>query len=302
VSVPLPDVPGVTHRFITVRGVRLHLAEAGHPDAEPVLLLHSFPQHWYTWRYVIPLLALHYRVLALDLRGFGWSDAPRHGYSGVSLSDDVVAVLNELGLQRTHVIGHDWGAWVGFITALRHPDRVSHLISVNMTHPWPPFMRLAPNLWRMWHTALMEWPPLGRVVIRRTGFTRFLLRHWVADKQLWDRDELDVFTEVVREPARARAGEQVHAAYVWKEIIAHPFGGRFRTARLTVPTLLLGGDQDMVIPPSVLRGGGRNAENMRSVVVPGCGHLMPEERPVAIANEAVAFFAAPVTPGLTAAS
>jgi pimeloyl-ACP methyl ester carboxylesterase len=301
-SVPMPEVPGVTHRFVTVRGVRLHLAEAGPDRAEPVLLLAAFPQHWYAWRHVIPLLAPHHRVIALDLRGFGWSDAPKHGYGGVSLSDDVVAVLDELGLEHASVIGHDWGAWVGFFTALRYPHRVSHLVSVNMTHPWPPFMRLAPNLWRMWHTALMEWPPLGRFVIRRTRFTHFLLRHWVADKQVWDRDGFAVFTDVLREPARARAAEQLHAAYVWREIFGHPFGGRFHAARLTVPTLILGGDRDVVIPPSVLAGGHRNAENLRFVVVPGCGHLMPEERPDAIASEATAFIAEPVKPSSTAAS
>jgi len=302
VSVPLPHVPGVTHRFVTVRGVRLHLAEAGPEHAEPVLLLHGFPQHWYAWRHVIPLLARDYRLIALDLRGFGWSDAPRHGYSGISFSDDVVAVLDELGLDHVRLIGHDWGGWIGFFTAIRHPHRVSHLISVNMTHLWPPFTRLVPNLWRMWHTALMEWPPIGRFVIRRTSFTRVLLRHWAADGRFWDHDELDVFTEVAREPARARAGEQLHAAYVWREIIAHAFGGRFRAARLTVPTLILGGERDVVIPPGVLGGGERNAEEMRFVVVPGCGHLMPDERPDVIASEAAAFFAEPVRPPVSAAS
>ena len=73
-SRPFPDVPGVTHRFVTVRGVRLHVAEAGGGD--PVLLLHSFPQHWYAWRRVIPLLAGQYRLICPDWRGFGWSEAP----------------------------------------------------------------------------------------------------------------------------------------------------------------------------------------------------------------------------------
>lgn len=67
----LPHVPGVTHRFVTVRGVRLHVAEAGGGD--PVVLLHSFPQHWYTWRHVVPLLAGQYRPICPDWRGFGWS-------------------------------------------------------------------------------------------------------------------------------------------------------------------------------------------------------------------------------------
>ena len=75
---PLPHVPGVAHRFVTVRGVRLHVAEAGSGD--PVLLLHGFPQHWYAWRRVIPLLSGQYRLICPDWRGFGWSQAPAHGY------------------------------------------------------------------------------------------------------------------------------------------------------------------------------------------------------------------------------
>lgn len=300
-SRPMPHVPGVTHRHVTVRGVRLHLAEAGPADGEPVVLVHGFPQHWYAWRHVIGLLAPHDRVIALDLRGFGWSDTPKHGYGVVSLSDDVVAVLDELGLARARIIAHDWGGWVGLYAALRRPDRVSRLILVNMTHPWPPVTRLVPNLWRMWHTALMEWPPLGRLVVGRTRFTRFLLRHWVADPGIWGADGLDVFTEPLREPARARAAEQLHAAYVWREIFAHPLG-RFHAARLTVPTLILGGERDVVIPPSVLAGGEGKADDLRVVVVPGCGHLMPEENPVAIASEARSFFNAPAKPDSSAVS
>jgi pimeloyl-ACP methyl ester carboxylesterase len=289
----IPEVPGVTHRFVTVRGVRLHLAEAGSgsPDVEPVLLLHGFPQHWYAWRHVIPLLAAENRVIAVDLRGFGWSDAPEDGYTGLDLAADLVALLDELGLKQVRIVGHDWGAWVGFVLALTAPERVSRFVAVNMTHPWPEPLRLLPNLWRMWHTAVLEYPPIGRFVLRRfPGFVRFLLRHWAADAARWDREELDVYADVFHEPARARAGEQFHWQYVVHEIFGHP-RGRFRKARLTVPTLILAGDRDVVVPPGVLRGGQKHADDLRVVVVENCGHLMPEEWPEVVADEAAAFFA-----------
>jgi pimeloyl-ACP methyl ester carboxylesterase len=145
-----------------------------------------------------------------------------------------------------------------------------------------------PNLWRMWHTALIEHPPIGRLVLRHTGFAGFLLRHWSGDPTLWDREDLRIYTDVMRDPARSRAGEQVHAAYVWREIFGHPLG-RHRKARLSVPTLIIGGERDVVIPPAVLEGGEQHADELKVVVLPGGGHLLPEEQPAAVTEEVLRF-------------
>ena len=103
---PFPHVPGVRHRLVTVRGVRLHVAEAGTGD--PVVLLHGFPQHWYAWRHVIPLLAGQYRLICPDWRGFGWSEASPRGYDTASRAADVLALMDALGLRRVRLVGHDW--------------------------------------------------------------------------------------------------------------------------------------------------------------------------------------------------
>ena len=96
---PFPQVPGVMHRFVNIRGVRLHVAEAGSGD--PVVLLHSFPQHWYAWRHVVPLLAGQYRLICPDWRGFGWSQAPARGYDTASRAADVLALMDALGIHKT---------------------------------------------------------------------------------------------------------------------------------------------------------------------------------------------------------
>lgn len=289
---PLPTIGDITqeinHRYVTARGVRFHLAEAGPADGEPLVLLHGFPQHWYLWRHLLPQLAATHRVLAFDLRGCGWSEAPKHGYGTPNLAEDVIAVLDALGIGAATIVGHDWGGWVGFVAAVRHPERVRALVSVNMTHLWPVHRRMLPNLWRMWHTAFIEHPPIGRLVLRHTGFAGFLLRHWSADPTLWDREDPRIYTDLLRDPARARAVEQVNAAYVWQEIFGHPLG-RYRKARLRVPTLIIGGERDVVIPPPVLEGGERHADDVRVVVLPGGGHLLPEEQPATVAEEVLRF-------------
>ena len=173
---PFPHVPGVTHRFVDVGGVRLHVAEAGSGD--PVVLLHTFPQHWYAWRHVVPLLAGQYRLICPDWRGFGWSEAPPRGYDTASRAADILALMDALGLHRVPLIAHDWGAHAAFRLALRAPGRVSHLLAVNAAHPWLRQRRLLPQLWRFWYTAFFEYPGIGRAVLRNwPGLTRFLLRH-----------------------------------------------------------------------------------------------------------------------------
>ncbi|TDT24448.1 alpha/beta hydrolase family protein [Streptomyces sp. BK208] len=117
VPAPQPEVAGVHHSQVNVRGVRLHVAQAG--TGEPVVLLHGFPQHWYGWRRLIPLLSERYRLICVDQRGFGWSDAPARGYDTDSRVADIIGLLDALGLDRVRLIGHDWGRGPGSTSVSR---------------------------------------------------------------------------------------------------------------------------------------------------------------------------------------
>src|ERR1700710_1755457 len=124
----MPALQGVEHHFLDVRGGSLHVAEMGDRAGPPVLLLHGWPQHWWSWRELMPLLADRYRVLAMDLRGFGWSEATPRGYRKDELAEDVVGVLDALGVDRVNLVGHDWGGVIGFLLCLEHPDRISRFV------------------------------------------------------------------------------------------------------------------------------------------------------------------------------
>ena len=132
----MPHVDGVTHRDVEAAGIRFHVAEAG--EGEPVVLLHGWPQNWYCWRKVMPLLAPERRVICPDMRGFGWSDAPPGRYDKQTMADDLIALLDALELERVDLIAHDWGAWAGFIACLDHPERIRRYLALNMYAPWPP--------------------------------------------------------------------------------------------------------------------------------------------------------------------
>ncbi|MGL5829844.1 MAG: alpha/beta fold hydrolase, partial [Angustibacter sp.] len=123
-----------THRFISANGARFHLAEAG--TGPLIVLLHGFPQFWWTWRALLPALSqAGYRAVALDLRGFGASDKPPRGYDTATLAADVAAVIRSLGAEQAVIIGHDWGAWIAWSMPTLEPECTRAIIPISMAHP-----------------------------------------------------------------------------------------------------------------------------------------------------------------------
>jgi pimeloyl-ACP methyl ester carboxylesterase len=129
----VPPVPGVEHRDVAVNGVRLHVAEVG--AGAPLILLHGWPQRWWCWRRLMLRLAEDYRVLALDLRGWGWSDAPRDDYAKDTFATDIVALMDAERLDRVSLLGHDWGGYTSFLLSLEHPERIARMIALDVTPP-----------------------------------------------------------------------------------------------------------------------------------------------------------------------
>jgi pimeloyl-ACP methyl ester carboxylesterase len=285
-----PVVEGVKHRWVGARGLEFHVAEAGSGE-DVVLCLHGWPQHWYEWRYLMPALASRHRVLALDLRGFGWSDAPRRGYEKENLASDVLAVLDELGLERVKLAGHDWGGWIGFLLCLREPRRFERFLTLNIVPPWVNVRNVVPHLWRFTYQQLVLAPWLGYRLHRHGEFVRRVLVGGSVRKDAWTPETLAAFADNLAEPERARAAVQMYRTFNLREMPAI-VRGRYAEARLRVPTLMVFGEDDFVLRPQMLGGYQRHAEEMRVELVPGCGHFIADERPELVAARAREFFAA----------
>jgi pimeloyl-ACP methyl ester carboxylesterase len=273
----MPDVANVRHRYVDVDGSTIHVAESGEPDAPVVVLLHGFPQHWYMWRYVIGRLASSRRVLAMDFRGFGWSSAPNCGYSTKARVRDVLAVLDRLGVVKADLVGHDWGALVAFCVARDHPERVNRLVGISMVHVWPMQRSLAPSLWRWWVTVLFEWPGIGPWLLQnRPQLTGWLLSRDCEDPGVWTDELKRVYASVAAEPARAKAAQRLHMQLV----VGMPrlLLGRARRRPFAIPTLVIGGGHDALIPPPVLTVPTSRSAVVRVVTVPG-GHFVVDENP-----------------------
>jgi pimeloyl-ACP methyl ester carboxylesterase len=121
---------------LKINGITLNVIIEGHGD--PVILLHGFPDSSYLWRRQIQFLAkAGFRVIAPDQRGFGDSDAPegRESYRVEQLANDIIALMDRLGIERAPVVGHDWGAVVGWILAINHPERVERYVALSVGHP-----------------------------------------------------------------------------------------------------------------------------------------------------------------------
>jgi pimeloyl-ACP methyl ester carboxylesterase len=286
VARPFPHVAGVEHRFVEAGGLRTHIAEAGQGD--PVVMLHGWPQHWYEWRKVIGPLAEHYRVICPDLRGLGWTDAPADGYEKDQLASDVLALLNELGLERVRLVGHDWGGWAGYLLCLRAPERVERYVALNILPPFiRPNLRSVVNLWRLWYQWVIAAPVIGERVVRMLA-TNPVLR-WIGGRQsTWTDEEREAFLGQLREPERARASVRYYRTFQLKELPGLAL--RYRDAHLRVPTRILFGTGDRVQQASALEGIERRGDDLAYELFPGVGHFIADERPDLVLDRALRFF------------
>lgn len=264
-----PHLDGVRHAYHDLpNGLRVHVAEAGPPDGTPVLALHGFPQHWYEWRRLFTALPEH-RVIAPDLRGLGWTGrAPDGDYRKGTIAADQLALLDLLGLERVLLVAHDWGAWVGWHLVLGHPERFAGYIATGIVHPWNSPVDLLREAPRFLYQPPIAAPVLGPLIIPSL-VTRFLRGGW-GDRETYDRAAEAIYAE----PYKATAGEgsQYYRQFLVRELLRGPSG------RLQIPTRLLQGRRDP-IGTRLAEGLDRHGDDAFTMLLEGCGHFVPEERP-----------------------
>ncbi len=281
---PFPPCEGTTLAFHDVAtGIRMHVAESGPANGSPVVLLHGWPQQWWCWRGVIgPLAAAGHRVIAADLRGAGWSDAPPAGYDKEQLAADVLALLDAMQIERAALVGHDWGGWVAQLIALRAPERVERLVLCNIAPVWPADrLKTVLDAWRFAYQVVGV-PHLGPALQRSP-----LMRHGLIGVPEDDREE---FLAALREPGRAEAASALYRTFVTRELPAI-VAGRYRGRRLTMPVRVLHGSDDPVIRPFMVEGFRAHADDVVIEWVPHTGHFVADERPELVAERVAAFLA-----------
>ncbi|MEV1246097.1 alpha/beta fold hydrolase [Nonomuraea sp. NPDC050022] len=274
-----PRVPaGFRERRVQVGDVAINYVRGG--NGPTLVLLHGYPQTWYTWREVLPELAKHYTVIAPDLRGAGKSDAPAGGYDKKTLAADVHRLLTTLGLERRiRLVGHDIGTMVAYAYAAAHPGDVTKLVLSEAPIPdttlytFPSLTAKGPGFWNFGYFSVANGLPERMVNGREEQWVeRFVdslevKKNGVSDKQ-------------VREYARhLRDDAHLRASFEWfralpKDVADNSAYGR---KKLTMPVLAIGarGSLGDFVPTQVRR----YASDVTGIVIEDSGHWIFEEQP-----------------------
>lgn len=248
----------VRHGYAQVGDVRLHYAEAGEGE-RLVILLHGFPECWYSWRHQLAALGQRFRVVAPDMRGYNLSDKPPRveDYRVGRLVDDVTGLIRHLGAREAAVVGHDWGAVVAWAAARHYPDYVSKLASLQV----PPAAVWQKNLsWRQllrsWYMLFFQLPALPEWWIRRRDFAGLeeMFRKTARPGTFSDED-ISVLKSALKEPGALTAAINYYRANLRSFLARRPRAEGFtKQERVRVPTLFIFGERDFAIIPETVEG------------------------------------------------
>ncbi|MFN0056809.1 MAG: alpha/beta fold hydrolase [Planctomycetales bacterium] len=253
--------------FADSDGVRLHYVVSG--KGPLVVLLHGFPDFWYTWRDQIPELAKHFQVVALDLRGYNKSDQPQgvEEYAMDKLVGDVAAVLKQLGQERATIVGHDWGGAVAWSFAMQHPERTELLVVLNLPHPRGLIRELAHNPEQQKNSQYAR-------VFQQPGAAALVqpeaLVLWVKEP-----DARQKYLEALR-----RSSMEGMLNYYKANYPREPYQEGREFPPVKCPVLLLHGLDDTYLLPGALNDTWKWVEkDLTLVTVPKAGHFVHRDAP-----------------------
>lgn len=299
----------LTHRMVETNGINIHLVEQG--EGPVVLMLHGFPESWYSWRHQLPALAeAGYHVIVPDVRGYGQSDAPEaiEAYSMKQLTADAVGILDALDVESAVVVGHDWGAPMAWNSAFLYPDRIRAVVGMSVPFsqrgPMPPtqlFKQVFKD--RFFYILYFQEPGVAEAELEADvrRFLRLFMHSASADGPqeslmpnkksdakfldgMEDPDELppwltkadlDFYTaEFERTGLRGGLNRYRNMDRDWEELT------ELENAKIKQPALFLAGEQDPVIKMAQPEGMKALIPNLQlPAFIPHCGHWTQQEKP-----------------------
>ena len=276
--------------YVETNGVRLHTVQAGPEDGPLVVLLHGFPEFWYSWHDQLrPLANAGYRVVVPDQRGYNLSDKPDGvgAYHIDELAADVVGLVDALGAESAYLVGHDWGAMVAWWVALHHPERVEKLCAVNVPHPHI-LNRSLRRHWdqklRSWYVLFFQLPVVPELLSRVHGWdvlVRTMRRTSLPGT--FTVADFERYREAWNQPGAFRAMVHWYRALVRSR-------PRPRQTRVTVPTLVVWGARDQFLRKSMARESVDLCDDGRLLRCDDATHWVHHEEPVRVTKALLEFF------------
>lgn len=287
-DVAAPDADSqLKHSMVMADGLNFHIVEAG--EGPTVVLVAGFPQSCYAWRRVMPLLAQHFKVIAVDLPGQGYSDKPVDGYDTQTTSHRLHALLEVLGETRYTLVGHDVGSWLGYAYAHLYAHELNGLVLLDGNIPGvtlQPTLTLGPDNWRNWHFLFNPIPDLPEALL--AGRERILIEWFFSRKtanwlQTFSKADIDEYERAYAMPGGMRGMLGYYRA-VLEDIDQNKVSMK---TKISVPILALGGDVGSA--PDLYDRMKPLGHDVKGGVIANSGHYIPEEQPKALSDAIIQF-------------
>jgi epoxide hydrolase 4 len=272
-------------------GVRLHYVEAG--EGPLVVLLHGFPEFWYSWRHQIgPLAEAGYRVIAPDMRGYNLSDKPKswRAYDTSLLADDIAGLIRSFGEQSADVVGHDWGAAVAYSVAMFRPEVVKRLAILNVPHPVRMLegFRTFKQLRKSWYMFFFQIPKLPELLFARDSFS-FGKRSLRADsKKAFTDEDLERYAEAWAQPGALSAMINYYRAALRRS----PGKAEAQLKPIEAQTLVIWGMLDRHLGSELAEPPAKWVPNVRVERIPDATHWVQHDAPARVNELLVEFLGA----------
>jgi pimeloyl-ACP methyl ester carboxylesterase len=264
---------------VKTNGISLRCAVAGPDDGPLVLLLHGFPECWWTWRRLFePLSAAGYRVVAPDQRGYGASDKPQRvaPYSKDELAKDVIGLIDAFGRDKASVVAHDWGAIVGWWLADQHPERLERVVLMNVPHPtvFSAHLKSPKQLLKSSYAFFFQLPWLPELILRAGQF-RFFRRNLPRSAKPGAYTDLDLERYVESwSPPGALTG-----MLNWYRAAGRVPTAPLRHEKIPVPLLLIWGANDPALSLDMARPSIDHCQQGRLEIVGDAAHFVQHDAP-----------------------
>lgn len=264
------------HQSIITNGVRLHYVTQG--EGPLMLMLHGFPEFWYSWRHQIPVFAANYKVVAVDLRGYNDSEKPDDlaAYRISELIEDVRGIITGLGYERCVLVAHDWGGAIAWHFADAYPDKVEQLIVMNLPHPAKLVegLRTPQQMLKSWYMLFFQLPLVPELVLQAFNYQLVgdAFSNMAINKTAFTPADLEAFRHAAAKPGALTAMLNYYRANVFQ------LGSR-NWSVLPMPTLMVWGEEDRALGKELTYGTEQYVANLTIRYIPNCSHWVQQEQP-----------------------
>jgi len=263
--------------YIITNGVKLHYVTQG--EGPLMLMLHGFPEFWYSWRHQIPEFAQDFKVVALDLRGYNDSDKPteQSAYVMNEFIKDVEGIIKVLGYQKCVLVGHDWGGAIAWNFAYTHPEMLERLIILNMPHPakFAQGLRTLEQLLRSYYIFIFQLPWIPELLLQSLDYQviETAFKDTAVNKSAFTKADIDAYKN-----AAAKRGALTGMLNYYRNIFQQRILNQ-NWGILQVPTLMIWGENDTALGKELTYDTVAYIRDFQIKYIPNCGHWVQEEQP-----------------------